>query len=249
MGRFPYLLEPGVGQQVLEYPVLTGVFMYVAAWVTRLLDGDSQVFFAVNVVGMSALLAWTIASTVADGAPAALGRADGRPGPGGRAGRLRELGPAGDRTDVGVRWPRGPGGHPAVAGMWLGLAVAAKFYPLVLIGPIALLCVRRGRWRALGVFLAAALGSWLVVNVPVMMANFEGWSRFYTFSRERGMDFGSPWYALSTDRRRPAGRGVELAGVRLVPGGVRGDRLAGPAGARSPPGWPPWPSSPWARSS
>jgi uncharacterized membrane protein len=87
--------------------------------------------------------------------------------------------------------------NPAVAGMWLGLAVAAKFYPLVIVGPIVLLCVRRGQWRALGVFLAGALGSWLVVNVPVMLANFEGWSRFYTFSRERGMDFGSPWYALT----------------------------------------------------
>ena len=61
-GGFPYLLEPGVGQQVLEYPVLTGVYMYGAAWVTRLLDGDSQVFFADNVVGMSALLAWTISA-------------------------------------------------------------------------------------------------------------------------------------------------------------------------------------------
>ena len=30
-----------------------------------------------------------------------------------------------------------------------------------------------------------------------MLANFEGWSRFYTFSRERGIDFGSPWYALT----------------------------------------------------
>ena len=44
-GAFPYLLDPGPGQQVLEYPVLTGVFMYVAAWVTRLLGGDSQTFF------------------------------------------------------------------------------------------------------------------------------------------------------------------------------------------------------------
>ncbi|MDH4015744.1 MAG: glycosyltransferase 87 family protein [Actinomycetota bacterium] len=195
-GAFPYLLEPGAGQAVLEYPVLTGVFMYVAAWVTRLLSGDSLTFFAVNVVGMSALLAWTIVST---------GRTVARrPWDALMVALAPVVALAGfvnwDLLAVALTsaalaaWSRR---HPAVAGMWLGLAVAAKFYPLVLIGPIALLCVRRGRWRALGVFLAAALGSWLVVNVPVMLANFEGWSRFYTFSRERGMDFGSPWYSLS----------------------------------------------------
>jgi uncharacterized membrane protein len=41
------------------------------------------------------------------------------------------------------------------------------------------------------------LAAWLAVNVPIMLANWEGWLRFYAFSRERGMDFGSPWYALS----------------------------------------------------
>lgn len=195
-GGLPYLLEPGPGQQVLEYPVLTGMFMYVAALLTRVFDGDGQTYFAVSVVGMSALLAWTIIST-------------------GRSVRRRPwdalmvaLAPvvalAGfvnwDLLAVALTaaslaaWSRS---RPVVAGVWLGLAVAAKFYPLVLIGPIALLCVRRRQWRALARFLAGAAGSWLVVNAPVMLANVEAWSRFYTFSRERGMDFGSPWFALS----------------------------------------------------
>ena len=195
-GAFPYLLDPGVGQQVLEYPVLTGVFMYGAAWVTRLINGDSQVFFAVNVVGLSALLAWTIASTSRtvrrrpwDGLMVALAPVVAL------AGFVNwDLLAIALTAACLAAWSRR---HPAVAGMWLGLAVAAKFYPLVLVGPIALLCIRRSQWRALGGFLAAGLGSWLVVNVPVMIANFEGWSRFYTFSRERGIDFGSPWYALT----------------------------------------------------
>jgi len=195
-GAFPYLLEPGAGQQVLEYPVLTGVFMYVAAWVTRLLDGDSQVFFAVNVVGMSALLAWTIAST---------GRTVARrPWDAIMVALAPVVALAGfvnwDLLAVALTaaslsaWSRR---HPAVAGLWLGLAVAAKFYPLVLIGPLVLLCWRRGQLRALAGFLAAMAAAWLAVNLPVMVANLEGWARFYTFSRERGMDFGSPWYALS----------------------------------------------------
>ena len=37
--------------------------------------------------------------------------------------------------------------HPAWAGVLLGLAVAAKFYPVVLLGPWLLLCLRAGRMR------------------------------------------------------------------------------------------------------
>ncbi len=181
---------------MLEYPVLTGVFMYVAAWVTRLLGGGGPTFFGVNVVGMSALLAWTIASTGLtvrrrpwDALMVALAPVVAL------AGFVNWDLLAIALTSASLAaWSRR---HPAVAGMWLGLAVAAKFYPLVIVGPIVLLCARRGTWRALGAFLAGGLGAWLVVNVPVMLANVEGWARFYSFSRERGMDFGSPWYALT----------------------------------------------------
>ncbi len=195
-GGFPYLSDPGVGQKVLEYPVLTGVFMYAAAVLTRVLNGEGQTYFAVSVVGMSGLLAWTIAST-------------------GQAVRRRPwdalmvaLAPvvalAGfinwDLLAVSLTaaslaaWSRH---RPMLAGVLLGLAVAAKFYPLVLIGPVALVCLRHRQGRPLVRFLAGAVGSWLAVNLPILLANFEGWSRFYTFSRERGMDFGSPWYALT----------------------------------------------------
>jgi uncharacterized membrane protein len=87
--------------------------------------------------------------------------------------------------------------HPVAAGILLGLAVASKFYPVVLIGGFLLLTIRTGRWRAFGLLLLGTVGSWLVVNVPVMVANVDGWSFFYRFSSERGEDFGSVWFALS----------------------------------------------------
>lgn len=50
----------------------------------------------------------------------------------------------------------------------------------------------------------AAVGAWLVVNLPVMITHDatgfhirEGWAKFYTFSQERGVDFGSFWLVLS----------------------------------------------------
>ena len=195
-GIFPYLLHPGEGQEMLEYPVLTGVYMYLAAWVTRLFGGGGTMFFAVSVAGMSALFAWTIASTVRTVAH--------RPWDG----LLVALAPV-VALAAFVNWDMlavaltaaalaaWSARRPGLAGIWLGLGAAAKFYPVLLVGPVLVLCARRVQWRAFGRFLAGVVGAWLVVNVPVMLANFEGWARFYTFSRERGMDFGSPWYALS----------------------------------------------------
>jgi uncharacterized membrane protein len=208
-GVFPYLLTPGEGQEVLEYPVLTGVFMYLAAMVTRLLDGEGTTFFAVTVVAMSALLAWTIASTSRtvprrpwDGLMVALAPVVAL------AGFVNwDLLAVALTSAALAAWSRR---MPLVAGIWLGLAAAAKFYPLLLIGPVALLCIRRRQGRALGLFVAGAVGAWLAVNVPVMLANFEGWARFYSFSRERGIDFGSPWYALTL-------LGVDIPAAALNP--------------------------------
>jgi uncharacterized membrane protein len=42
----------------------------------------------------------------------------------------------------------------------------------------------------------AALAAWLAVNVPVMIADFDGWALFYRFSSERGAGFSSIWYVM-----------------------------------------------------
>ncbi len=195
-GVFPYLIAPGEGQQVLEYPVLTGVAMHLSGIVTRAIDDDHATFFAVTICLMAALLAWGIASTSRtvprrpwDGLLLAMAPAVAL------AGFINwDLLAVALTSAFLLAWSRR---RPAVAGVWLGLAAAAKFYPVVLLGPLAVLCLRRGRLRDLGILVAASLSTWLAVNLPVLFANPAGWARFYEFSRERGMDFGSPWYALS----------------------------------------------------
>jgi len=80
------------------------------------------------------------------------------------------------------------------AGILLGLAVAAKFYPLVVFGPLLLLCLRTGQLREFARTLAAAAAAWLAVNLPVMIIAPSGWATFYVFSKNRGADWGSVWY-------------------------------------------------------
>ncbi|MGV1004397.1 MAG: glycosyltransferase family 87 protein [Candidatus Nanopelagicales bacterium] len=195
-GGFPYITAPAAGQDVLEYPVLTGVFMWIAGVVTRAMGGQAREFFAVNVTLLGAFLVWTISAT-AD-------TVRRRPWDA----MLMALAPVvflasfvnWDLLAVGLTaaalaaWARS---RPLLAGLVLGLAVSAKFYPVVIIGPVAVLCVLRRQLPALWSFLLGTAGSYLVVNLPFMLLNFSGWVRFYSFSRTRGQDFGSIWYALS----------------------------------------------------
>jgi hypothetical protein len=76
----------------------------------------------------------------------------------------------------------------------LGLAVATKFYPLLIFGALLLLCLRAGRMREFARAFGAGLAAWLVVNLPIALTATSGWGRFYAFSRDRGADWGSVWY-------------------------------------------------------
>jgi uncharacterized membrane protein len=118
-----------------------------------------------------------------------------------------------------------------LAGMLIGLGAAAKFYPLLLLGPLLVLCLRARRMRAGLTAVAAAAAAWLVVNVPVMLVNFDGWLRFYRLSRERDAGFGSIWYSLSLwGHPVPAERldGIGVAVFALCCVGIAALGLAAP---------------------
>jgi uncharacterized membrane protein len=88
-------------------------------------------------------------------------------------------------------------------GVLLGLATAAKLYPVLLLGPLLVLCWRAGRWRDFGRALAGAVVAWLLVNVPVMAFASDGWWQFYRFSHDRGVDFGSFWLIWAQNSSSP----------------------------------------------
>jgi Glycosyltransferase family 87 len=189
-GKVPYSGHP------VEYPVLIGGAMQAAAWLVRNVNPviRGREFFDVTVV----LLAICAVAGVLATARAA--------GPGARAQALMvALSPA-LILSAFVNWDlmalaltalgiaAWAGRRGVWAGVFLGLGVAAKFYPLVVFGPLLLLCLRGGQLRAFGKTLAAAVVAWLAVDLPVMIIAPSGWSYFYAFSKDRGADWGSIWY-------------------------------------------------------
>lgn len=193
--------------QYLEYPVLTGLFMQVAAWLTPTsgsLPHREQWFWLVN-AGM--LLSCAVVAVVA------VSRTHrNRPWDA----LLFALAPA-LALNATINWDLfavalaavamacWASRRPGWAGVFVGLATAAKLYPVLLIGVLLVLCLRAGRMRAFGRALAGAAGAWLLVDVPVMLWSWDGWKTFYTFSEKRGEDFGSFWLIIEQDRGRSLG--------------------------------------------
>ncbi|WP_107397870.1 glycosyltransferase family 87 protein [Streptomyces acidiscabies] len=204
-GLVPYFDRFAGDMQYLEYPVLTGVFMQVASWLTPhsgTIQHQEQWYWMVN-AGLLMICAAVIAVCVS--------RTHAR-----RPwdGLLVALAPAFVLTAT-INWDLLAGALTAAAmlmwargrslafGVLLGLATAAKLYPVFLLGPLFLLCWRAGKWKDFGKAFGGTAVAWLVVNLPVMLFAFDGWSKFYTFSQERGVDFGSFWLILAQNSSDP----------------------------------------------
>ena len=193
-GYLPIVDWPQDGQP-LEYPAFTAVWVWLTARIAAVFGGGSVTFYLVNAAFSYGLFLVALAAT----SLTVRGRT--------WDGLLLAASPAvllasfinWDWLAIAftalalLAWSRR---YPAWAGVALGLGVASKFYPLLLLGPLFVLCLRDKRLAAFGTMLATAVGTWLIINVPFMIVNFEGWSYFFRFSAERVHDFGSIWLML-----------------------------------------------------
>jgi uncharacterized membrane protein len=84
--------------------------------------------------------------------------------------------------------------HPAVAGILLGLAGAAKMWPLFILGPLLVLGLRTARLRQALLATGAALVTLVAVNLPAALPYRENWDRFFELNTERPVDWGTLWY-------------------------------------------------------
>ncbi|WP_182546543.1 glycosyltransferase family 87 protein [Halosaccharopolyspora lacisalsi] len=88
--------------------------------------------------------------------------------------------------------------RPVLAGVLIGLGGAAKLYPLFLLGPLLVLCLRSGRMREGTRALLGAAGAWLVVNLPIVLLYPRGWWEFFRVNSERPADPDSLYNVVSS---------------------------------------------------
>ena len=198
VGDVPYL------DSRVEYPVLTGGFIALAAVLARAYDGaaaglgllpDLSPVHSYTLVTALLLSACALLLT-----RAVLGLAGRRPWDAAMMGLSPVLAVHAFTnwdlfavvlaTFAMLAWARH---RPVLTGVLLGAAVAAKFYPLLLLGALFLLCLRAGRLRDWGVTALAAVAVWTAVNLPVAVLAPDNWTWFFVFSRSRPANPESLW--------------------------------------------------------
>ncbi len=200
--------KPDEQIRYMEYPVLTGLYQWVVAklaqtWVAGAEAGwlpgsvPAVVYFDISAMWLTAAWVVTVWALVLlsprrpwDGALAALS-----PLVVVHAFTNFDVLATALATTGLLAWARR---RPVLAGVLIGLGGAAKLYPLFLLIPILLLCLRAGRLRD-GLRATAAAGlTWLVVNAPIAALFPAGWGEFFRLNGGRGADPDSLYTVVST---------------------------------------------------
>ena len=84
-----------------------------------------------------------------------------------------------------------------LSALFMGIAIATKFYPGVILFGITLVFWKNREIKSLLRYLLITTFTWLIINLPVALTNFDGWWRFFKLNIERDNDLGSIWYALA----------------------------------------------------
>ncbi|MGI8407338.1 MAG: glycosyltransferase 87 family protein [Actinomycetota bacterium] len=210
---FPYVEGRLEGSELvdgaIEYPVLTGVFMWASGSLVD--DGDSY-------LRVSALLL----------APFALLTAFFLAKMGGSRALLWAAAPAlvlyafhnWDLLVVAAAvtgfwfWSRG---SPVLAAVMFGLGAGLKMYPIMFLAPLFLEHFMAGDRRMAVRSFAAGIGTLILVNLPFALINFDGWIATYTFHSQRTPNFDSIWY-LGVPEWAPKDVNLASGALTLVTG-------------------------------
>ncbi|MCC9174024.1 glycosyltransferase family 87 protein [Arthrobacter sp. zg-Y179] len=98
--------------------------------------------------------------------------------------------------------------RPVAAGVLIGLGTALKLYPVLILGAVLVLALRTLRLRPAVLTFTAAAATWLAVNLPFLLRDYESWRFFLTFTADRPAGYSSIWFAWNLTVERAGGTGV-----------------------------------------
>ena len=78
-----------------------------------------------------------------------------------------------------------------LSAIFLSVAIATKFFPIVLMLPIIIIFLRNRQISTLIKYGSTTLNTWMLINLPFVLIDLEGWAYFYKFSAERALGSAS----------------------------------------------------------
>jgi uncharacterized membrane protein len=195
----------------MEYPVLTGLYQYVSmslaktytalAKVTKapLLNGVAEVVMFFNIAAFGLALAWlaTVWATAMLAGRRVWDAALVAASPILIFQIFTNFDALATSLAIGglLAWSRR---KPTLAGILIGLGVAAKLYPALFLLPLLLLGVRTGRLADAVRTAAVAAITWVLINLPVMLLYPRGWSEFFRLNTRRTQDMDSLFNVITS---------------------------------------------------
>jgi uncharacterized membrane protein len=73
----------------------------------------------------------------------------------------------------------------------LAVSIATKFFPIVLMLPIMIIFLKNKQLKLFIRYALITTLAWVLINLPFVLINYEGWAYFYKFSAERGLGSAS----------------------------------------------------------
>ena len=191
----PYF-ELAAQSRHVEYPVLTGLQMWIANLIAHLSSGNSATLF-VYVTWLMNLAFIAIAVMVF----AKLRK------PNSEANWWMAFSPA-IFFVLAINWDALPvlavvcalfywqKDRPFASGLMIAIGAAAKLFPALLIPALMLDALRKRNFSAALILILSSGFFWVFINLPVYVNANDGWWEFYNFSKTRGIDFGSIYLAI-----------------------------------------------------
>jgi uncharacterized membrane protein len=187
---FPYvngrLVDGELRDGAIEYPVLTGVFMWATG--SPVDDADSYLrLSAIALAPFGLLIAYLLVRMARvraflwSAAPALVLYAFHN---------WDLLVVAASVTGIWLWWKRKFGW----AAVLFGLGAALKMYPIMFLAPLVLDRLWERDVRGAVRSALAGLGTVILVNLPFTVANFDGWIATYRFHEQRYPNFDSIWW-------------------------------------------------------
>ena len=84
-----------------------------------------------------------------------------------------------------------------LSGAALAISIVTKFFPIVLLLPLAIIFLRRGEIRKGLQYLVQTTLLWIIINAPFAITTPTGWWRFFKLNSSRPADLGSLWQGLN----------------------------------------------------
>ncbi len=197
LGRhvFPYVhatLAGGHGGHGFnEYPVLTGLFMWLTSW----LSWSASSYLAVTIVLLAvcaagiAHLVWRMAGLRAwcwSASPVLVMYAFHN---------WDMLAVSASVLGLYLWWS----GRPRAAALALGVGAAFKLYPALFIVPVVCDELAHRRMRGAAQTAVAGLATLAIINLPFVLINARGWWATYRFHADRAPSAGTIWAAAHPD--------------------------------------------------